>query len=814
MASGNRSLARAWEQLGQDLRYTLRTLRRAPAFTLTAVVVIALGIGANTAAFSVADFVLLRPLAFPDSESLVRLCEGPRTGGGWGCNNQLSPANYRDFKEQTSSFQALGAFRRDAVNLVDGGEPMRVATGVVTVDVLPLLGVPPAVGRWFRAEGGAAELRTVVLGYGLWQSRFAGAANVLGRVIRLDGVPHEVIGVMPSGFHFPTRDVQLWTPFALVQADYTDRNNTYLEAVGRLAPGVTFEQARADLEVVVNRLARAYPDTNEETGVSFFRMREEFSPRYRLMLQALCGASLFILLLACANLGNLLLARAGTRERELAVRVAVGADRRRLVAQLITESVTLAVIGGALGVFVSLLVFPLLTHMVPATLPIGSQPGLHPQLLIVAALLTGATAVAFGVLPALSASKRATGGVLRGGRSGVRSRRSRAALVVVEVTATVVLLVSSGLLIRAMLRVQSTDPGFNPNGALIVRTVLPRQKYPAIADRERFYRAVLDEVRRLPGVDSAGYTNGVPMVVTGLITRVVLPGQEVRRDGEYSVSRRFVTPQFFRAIGIPLLRGRDLEASDTADSARVAVVSESFTRRYWPGLDPLGRTFLYVNRPVTVVGVVGDIKVRGLERISEPQMYLPSSIAPDTPLTAFDPQDLVIRASGSETSLLSSVREVVRRVDPEQPVSHVMTGAELLTSQTAARQAQVQVLVALAAVALLLAGLGIYGLLAYTVAQRRNEIGLRLALGAAPGRIARRIVWDAVVLVGIGLIPGLAIAIVTGRAMTALLFGIQPSDPGTLAATVGMCLLVSFAGALVPALRALRVSPMTVMRSE
>lgn len=814
MASGNGSLARAWERLGQDLRYTFRTLRRAPAFAMTAITVIALGIGANTAAFSVADFVLLRPLAFPDAEALVRLCEGPRKGGGWGCNNQLSPANYRDFKEQTSSFQALGAFRRDAVNLVDGGEPIRVATAAVTAEVLPLLGVSPAAGRWFRSEMGPAELRTVILGYGLWQSRFEGAANVLGRVIRLDGVPHEVIGVMPSGFLFPTRDVQLWTPFALVEADYADRNNSYLEAVGRLAPGVTFGQARADLEVVVDRLARTHPDTNEDTGVSFFRMREEFSPRYRLMLQALCGASLFILLLACANLGNLLLARAGARERELAVRAAVGADRRRLVAQLITESVTLAVIGGAAGVCVSLLVFPLLTHMVPATLPIDSQPGLNPQLLVVAALLSGATAVAFGVLPALSASKRATGGVLRSGRSGVRSRRSRAALVVVEVTATVVLLVSSGLLIRAMLRVQSTDPGFNPDGALIVRTVLPRQKYPTIADRERFYRTVLDEVRRLPGVDGAGYTNGVPMVVTGLITRVVLPGQEVRRDAEYFVSRRFVTPQFFHAIGIPLLRGRDLEATDTADAARVAVVSESFTRRYWPDLDPLGRTFLYLNRPVTVVGVVGDIRVRGLERISEPQMYLPSATAPDSPLTAFDPQDLVIRSSLPETSLLPAVRQTVRRVDPEQPVLNVTTGAELLTMQTAARQAQVQVLAALAAVALLLAGLGIYGLLAYTVAQRRNEIGLRLALGAAPGRIARRIVWDAIVLVGIGLIPGLGIAIATGRAMTALLFGVQPTDPGTLAATVGICLLVSFAGALVPALRAVRVSPMTVMRSD
>jgi putative ABC transport system permease protein len=804
-----------WEMLGQDLRYTARTLGRAPGFALTAILVTALGVGANTAAFSVADFVLVRPLSFRDPESLVRLCEGPRTGpAGWGCNNQLSPANYRDFKEQATTFEALGALRRDAVNLVDGGEPQRVAMTAVTTEVLSLLGVPAVVGRVFDANAGVAETRTVVIGHGLWQGRFGGDPGVLGRMVNLDGAPHTVIGVMPSSFHFPSRDVQVWTPLHFVEEDYLDRGNSYLEAVGRLRDGVTFEQARADLDVVVERLARDHPETNEETGVSFFRMRDEFSPRFRLMLRALCGASLCILILACANLGNLLLARAGSRERELAMRAALGAGKERLVRQLITESITLAAIGGAAGVLVALTAFPLLALLVPATLPIGSEPSLNLRMLALAALFTALTGLGFGIVPALRAGGRAALDALRGGRARGPKQRYRSMLVAIEVAASVVLLASSGLLIRALLRVQAIDPGFQAEGVLTLRTVLPKPKYADTLKRELFFRDVLTQVRSIQGVRGAAYISGLPMVLTGGIARVTLHGQEVRRDGDYSVSRRYVTPQFFSALGIPLLSGRDLEDGDYGGRGYVAVVSESFVERYWPNEDPLGKNFLFQGQPRTVVGVVGDIRVRGLERTSEPQMYLPSSHSPDGPLTYHDPKDLVIRTSGSPAALLPAVREIVRRVDPEQPISDVRTLSDILASQTAPRAAQLKVLVALAIVALLLAGLGIYGLLAYTVSQQRQEIGVRLALGAEPVRIARRIVWNGVAIVLLGIIPGLLAAFAAGRSMSALLFGVQPADPTTIFVTVGLCTCMAIAGALVPALRAVRLSPMSVMRSE
>jgi predicted permease len=803
------------DMLVEDLRYTTRTLRRAPGFALTAIVVTAVAVGANTAAFSVADFVLLRPLSFPDPESLVRLCAGPRTGpAGWGCNNQLSPADYRDFRDQTSSFEALGAYARGAANLVDGGEPQRVAAAAVTAEVFPLLGVGPLVGAWPTDGDVRAGRRTVVLSHALWQAQFGGAAGVLGREVRLDGTPHEVIGVMPAGFHFPGRDAQLWTPLRLVEEDFADRNNNWLEAVGRLAEGVTFERARADLDVVVDRLARAYPETNEETGVSFFRMRDEFSPRYRLMLQALCGAGLCILLLACVNLGNLLLARAGARERELAVRAALGAGRERLARQLITESVTLAVLGGVAGVAVTLLVFPLLSLMVPATLPIGSEPDLNLRLLALAAAFSAVSALGFGVLPAVRVGGRSGASALRGGRSDTRrQRRFRSALVATEVALSVVLLVASGLLIRAILRVQAIDPGFRTEGVLTLRTVLPKPEYVTAEARERFYGAVLAEVRRLPGVQSAAYTSGLPMVMTGGIARVVLPGEEIRRDADYMVSRRYVTPQLFSALGIPLLAGRDLADAD-ATGARVAVVSRSFADRYWPGEDPLGRTFLFRDSTRTVVGVVGNVRVRGLERTSEPQLYLPAADLNDTFLDAYDPKDLVIRTSGRPATLLPAVREIIRGVDANQPISDVMTLSDLLALQTAPRRAQARVLLALALVALFLAGLGIHGLLAYTVAQQRHDIAVQLALGAEPGRIARRVVRDGVAIVLIGLVPGLLAALAAASSLRALLFGVPTLDPATILITLAVCIAMAVTGASVPAWRAVRVSPMSVMRAE
>jgi predicted permease len=803
-----------WDILKQDLRYTARTLNRARGFALTAILVTALGVGANTAAFSVADFVLFRSLPFPDPDMLVRLCEGPRTGGGWGCMNQLSPANYRDLKVASSSFDDMGAFADDAVNLVGGGEPRRLAITPVTPEVLPLLGVTPALGRVF--EPGDEDAGAVVISHGVWQSQFAGDPAVLGRTINLNGAPYTIIGVMPPTFYFPSRDKQMWTALRFREEDFASRTNSYIEAVGRLKPGVTFEQARTELELLAARLARDYPQTNAETGVSFFRMRDYMSPRIRLMLTALGGATLCLLLLTCANLANLLLARAAARERELAVRAALGAGRERLIRQLITESVILTLLGGAAGVVVAASSLPLFSSLVPPTLPIASQPGLDVRVLVLASLFTALTGLGFGLFPALRAVRRTGFAALREGNraGGGRKQRVRAVLVTVEVTMSVILLITSGLLIRAVWRVQAIDPGFVPESVLTLRTALPRPKYDSPVRRGQFYERVLAGVRALPGVQSAAFINGLPMVMTGFITGVEVPGQEVRSARSAGVSHRWVTPQYFRTMGIPFRRGRDVEDRDTRDQAWVAVVSASFVERYWPGQDPIGKTFRHRDRIRSVVGVVGDVRVRGLERNSEPQIYLPApQVAEESPPNV-DPKDLVVRHSGRGEALVSPIRQIVRVADPEQPISDVRTMDEVLAGDTATRHAQLQVLGMLAAVAVLLSGVGIYGLLAYTVSQRSQEIGVRLALGADPSRVGRMIFADGMRLALFGIVPGVLGAYAAARAMSALLFGVAPSDPVTFATGVGVALLMTFAGSLVPAVRAVRVTPMSVLRAE
>jgi putative ABC transport system permease protein len=801
-----------------DLRYTVRSLRHSRGFAIAAVAVIAIGVGANTAAFSVADFVLLRPLPFPEPNTLVRLCWGPRTGGGWGCMNQLSPANYRDYKNMTPSFQALGAFTGNAVNLVGPGDPQRLTMTAVTSEVLPLLGVPPVLGRVFDTVGaGDASARELVLSYGLWQAQFGGDRRVLGRSVNLNGAPYEVIGVMPPGFHFPTRDVQGWTRLALREEDYANRDDNYLEGVGRLRSGVSMDQARAELTVVAERLARDYPETNADAGFSFFPLRDNMSPRYRLMLLGLCGASLCILLLTCANLANLLLARAGARERELAVRAALGAGKERLVRQMITESTTLALAGGLAGVALAAVAVPLLAHLVPSTLPVASRPTLDLRVLAVAAGFAALTGLGFGLLPALRVSGR-TGfqGLREGARSGGgQKQRLRHVLVTLEVATSVLLLVSSGLLIRAVWRVQSVDPGFEPQGVLTMKTALPRPKYDVTLRRMQFYNRVLTDVRALPGVQSAAYITGLPMVLTGRVTGVVIPGREVPTGFRNEVvSIRFVTPQYFQTMGIPLRRGRDIEDGDLHGRAPVAVVSESFARQYWPDADPIGRTFETRGEARTVVGIVGDVKVRGLERAEEPQLYLPAAQVPDTAFINDDPKDLVIRYSGTTGALLPAVREIVRVADPEQPISDVRAMEAVVAGETATRRAQLRVLGALTAIALVLSGVGVYGLLAYTVSQRSREIGVRLALGGEPAEVARMIVSQGMKLALVGMVPGVLGAYMVARGMRALLFGVAPADPVTVLVAVGLVLLMTLAGSLLPVLRAVRVNPMLALKTE
>ena len=820
------ALAAHWEILKQDLHYTARTLSNARGFAIAAILVTALGVGANTATFSVADFVLIRPLPFKDPHELVRLCEGPKDGSGWGCMNQSSPANLRDVvNTATTSFESWGAWTGWSVNLVGQGEPQRISAVQVTPQVIPILGVTPLLGRVFERGPDPRELRTpdadaatVVLSHGLWQTQFGGDPGVLGKRLLLDGAPHVVIGVMPPAFRFPSQEVQLWIPLALPDQTFENRQNTYLDAIGRLRDGVTFEQGRAELDAIYTRMQREYPESNGETGFSYFRQRDSVMPRNRLMIYALCGASLCMLLLTCANLANLLLARAAGRERELAVRAALGAGRERLVRQMLTESVTLAVLGGAAGIGAAALAMPLLGLLVPQGLPLAGGPSLDGRVLLFAGLFTALTGLGFGLIPALRVGGGTTGfsALREGARGGGSRQRLRATLVAIEVAVSVMLLISSGLFIRAIWRVQAVDPGFNPEGVVTMRTDLPNPKYREAAPRAAFYDRVLTEVRALPGVEQAAYTSGVPMVLWGGIAGVEIPGREVVPSRRQGVAFRLASSQYFNAIGIPLRRGRDIADDDIPGRQLVAVVSQSFTDRYWPGEDGIGKQFVIRDELRTIVGIVGDVKTRGLERNNEPQVYLPAKQPPGTGQLGglYVPKDLVIKAPTQQLAVVPAVRDIVRRADPEQPVANVRMMTEILEGQFETRNAQLRILGALAVLALLLSAVGIHGLLAFTVAQRGREIGVRLALGADPRAVARMVVGDATRMAVLGVIPGIIGAYLAARAMSALLFGVEPGDPVTFSAAAGVCLLVAVLAALRPAARAARVNPISALKSD
>lgn len=803
--------------LRQDLRYTARTLAHSPGFALTAILVLALGVGANTAAFSVTDFVLIRPLPFPDSDRLVTLWEKVPGDG----EMELSPANYVDWKRMSKSFDGMGAYWQNSVNLVGQGDPERLEGATVTADLLPLLGVQPLMGRVFTAaEDREGAPGTLLLSYQLWQAVFGGDAGVIGRQVNLDNQPFVVIGVMPRDFHFPSRDAELWMParFQEHSDDFRDRNNNYLNVVAGLKPGVSLVQARAEMGVVAAQLERQFPKENRRTSAAVGFLRDELSQKSRLLLIALSGAAICVLLIACANLANLLLARGLARQRELAVRAAIGAGRERLVRQLVTESLVLALAGGALGMLVAAAAVPLLARLVPASLPIAQTPSIDLRVLIFAGVITGLTGIGFGVLPALRACRQSDFSALREGTraGGGHKERLRSVLVVAEVTASVVLLVAAGLLVRALLRIEATDPGFRTNGVLTLRTALPIPKYDETARRAAFYMQVLSAVRALPGVSNAAYISFLPMTMTGGIWPITVDGQqlETQRSGPHIASLRFVTPDLFATLGIPLHRGRDVSESDSIDAPFVAVVSESFVHRYWPDQDPLGRHFKMAFHDRMVVGVVGDVRVRGLERNSEPQVYLPYRQVPDGWLAWYPPKDLVIHSATGPETLLPAVRRIIRGADAEQPVSDVRTMADIVEQETASRAAQVRVLGAFAAIAFLLAGVGIHGLLSFAVSRRRQEIGVRIALGARPGEIVKMIVRQGAVLAGAGIVPGIVLAYAAGRAMEGLLAGVRPGDALTFASAIGLCVLMTVLGSLVPALRAVRIDPISAIRSE
>jgi predicted permease len=800
-----------WEIARRDLFHSTRSLLHSPGFTLTAVLLVTIGIGANVAVFTLANFVLVRPLPFPQPEQLMKVWEKhpgyPRM--------ELSPANYRDLNASSRSFAGLAAYMGNSMSLVGQGEPQRIEGASVTANLFSVLKRPVLIGRYFNPEDGQAGAPgTVVLSYSLWQTAFGGDREIVGKPVSLDNQSYTVIGVMPSDFRFPSRETLFWTPFRFAEMDYKDRDNNMLDGIGRLKPGVSLAQAGSELLLIAAQLRRQYPKENEAVDLSLFALHDELSTDSRLLLKGLCGAALCVLVIVCANLANLLLARSLARQRELSIRLSLGANRRNLLRHLLTESVLLGLAGGACATGVAIAALPLLARLVPSRLPVQQVPPVDVPMLLFALGLTLITVVAFGVAPALQACR---GAGLSGLRVGVRTggagrHGARSALVIAEVVASVVLLVSSGLLIRALWRVQSVDPGFKTKGILSLRTELPFPKYDNPSTRDQFYGKVLTDVRRLPGVIDAAYITALPMTWGGGIWPVEVNGRsQIRTEGN-SASLRFVTPGLFSTLGIPIKLGRGVSESDTADRPYVAVVSESFVRRYWPHEQPIGRHFTIALHEHEVIGVVGDIRARGLERTSEPQVYLSSQQDPDN--TYYAPKDLVIHSSQPPELLLPAIRQIVHAADPEQPISDVRTMDEVVAGETESRAIQMRVLVVFTGVAIVLAGLGIYGLLAFTVSMRQQEFGIRLALGAGHGDIFKMVLVEGGRLAVAGLLPGLVLAYIAARLMESMLAGVRPADALTFSTAAALCLITTLLGTLFPALRAVRADPTAIMRAE
>ena len=811
--------------LRQDLRYVGRTLKRSPGFAVTAAALVALGVGATTAAFSVTDFVLIRPLPYRQPDRLVALWE---TTPGYS-TMELSAPNFRDWMAASRSFESAGVSHGEALTIVTGGEPHRFAGSALSAGVLPTLGVSPVLGRAFtEADDTTDAPATILLSYRLWQSEFGGDPTVIGR--RLDGQmdierdAFTVIGVMPRDFHYPSSDVEFWVTTRFKPSDYDgndERSNNWLDGVARLRPGVTREQAQAEAAVIFSGLQQRYPKDDKETNARVISLRDQVSERSRLLLQALAAAAACLLLIACMNLANLLLARGLERRRELAVRAAIGAGRERLARQLMTENLVLAMAGGALGIAIAIAGVPLLTELVPTTLPIASAPSVDARVIAFAIVLTVVTGVVFGLAPIVRLGRDAdVEGLREGARAGSgRRERLRRALVFAEIAASVVLLVCAGLLIRALLTIQGTDPGFDANHVLTLRAELPVPAYARVEARQAFHQRVLAEVRALPGVQAAGFISFLPIsTFRGGIWPVKVAGDTTpgmgARDANNTAALRYVTSGYFAAMRIPMRRGRDINDGDGQKRPFVAVVSESFAARYWPGQDPIGRHFEFAFGDREVVGVVGDVKFRGLERRSEPQVYVSSQQVPDDWLSYYAPRALAVRVSGSPAAIAPSVRAAVRNAAPNVAITHVQTLADMVDLDTASRSTQVRVLGAFAAIAFVLAAVGLHGLLSFAVSQRTQEIGVRVALGAQPRDVVGMIVGSAVRLGAAGLIIGVGAAYAAARSMQALLAGVKPNDGQAFGAAVALTAVMLFVGTLVPTFRALKIDPISAIRAE
>ncbi|HVG29684.1 MAG TPA: ABC transporter permease [Pyrinomonadaceae bacterium] len=817
----------------QDLRYGLRAMRKSPGFTAVAVVALALGVGANTAIFSVVDAVLLRPLPFEQPERLAAIWQTHPFGKKLGYDHlPAAPADFDAWRHSADAFEGMTALAGGNWNVTGGGEPERISGARVSTNMLGLLRAKPALGRDFAPEEETfGKNRVVILSHGFWQRRFGGDARVLGAPLTLDGDSFQIVGVMPKGFSFPRgmgidpalgldEDLALWTPLALPPDQAISRGNHFLTAVGRLKPGATFPQALAQLEAVERRLAEKTSSIEgKDWGVTVGSLHEQVVGKSRRAILLLLGAVAFVLLIACANIANLLLARANARHKEIAIRAALGAGRWRIVRQLLTESVMLALLGAALGVLLAMWGVDVLSGMSAGNIPRAGEVGIDARVLCFTLGVSVATGLLFGLAPALASSRPDLNESLkegsRGGASSPRRQRVRSALVVSEVALALVLLVGAGLLLKSFARLQNVHPGFDYKNVLTMTMFLPDARYQEEAQRARFYEQVLERVKTLPGVESVGGTSQLPLGGSEEIDGLTIEGRPRAEtaDGIMTAAFRVVSPDYLRVLRIPLLRGRYFSEQDAGEAQGVMIVDETFARRYFPGEDPVGKRVdeqgsLSPKGFMTVVGVVASVRHASLDAEPKPTMYVSSRQSP------WHTMVLAVRGKADPSSLAAAVRREVAAVDPDQPVSDVQTFEQVFTRAVAPQRFNSTLLAAFAALAMILAAVGIYGVIAYTVSQRAHEMGVRIALGARTADILRLVVGQAMSLtlagVGLGLVASLALT----RTMRGLLFEVSANDPAVFASVSLLLGAVALAASVVPARRATKVDPVIALRYE
>lgn len=805
----------------QDLLFAFRQMVKRPGFTAVVVLTMALGIGANAAIFSVLDAILLRPLPYDHPEQLIKVWSRFAGIGLPNDQNWVSAPEFRDFQQLNRSFSDLAAIGSGSVNLGVKGSPQRVVGASVSPSLFPMLGVQPLIGRSFLSEEAQpGRDHEVVLSYGLWRRVFVANPKVVGSTIDIDGVPMSVVGVMPAGFTYPDQ-TEIWGPLAFSPDDLSENNRGShgLEVLGRIKPGLSFAQVKSDMDRVAKTMIeqhQSYPYDKFGFGIILHPLLEETVGDVKTSLLLLMAAVGVVLLIACANIANLMLARSTERQQEMETRMALGASNWRLVRQLLTESIALASVGGFVGLAITPWALRGLVVLATQSLPRAVHTSIDARALALTAVVSLATGILFGLTPALQAGRKKSFDGLKGGRSteGRRPKRLRATLVICETAFTLLLVAAAGLLLRSFAQLLKVDPGFRPDGVLTLRVALPDAVYSKPEQVRGFYNDLLDRVQRLPGVQFAGAVSALPLSGQGGSGTTTIDTQSVpMEDATPEADQRVVTPDYFRAMGISLVRGRFFETRDSDTAPPVVIIDESLAQTYWPNQDPIGKRLHMGDRQSkvpwdTVIGVVRDIRNRTLEARSRVEVYWPENQRPSGGMT------LAVLASGNPMNLVPTIQREVSTIDPDLPVYRVRTMTEVMGDSLERRRLSLILLAVFAGLALLLAGVGIYGVTSYGVAQRQMEIGLRMALGADRGQVMRMMIWHGMATVAFGLGLGVILALSLMRLMSGLLFAVRIYDPLALGGAALLLAAAAFFAIFIPARRATKVNPMIALRYE